>query len=487
MSDLNALDLSASASASAFSHPQVSVVQSRRSSDKTLFIRTQGAIYFSSLLLCNLIQSTGGLVNIAWIVRGGVHASAACTAQAALKQIGNVREMFALKRETEYSHVSWSQIGAAVFALVIAVHTFSLLFLRRQYSDRTCYITFTLSWSFVLFELCVDNFILSKPKEGRPIYGPSGYWCWITPMHQTAQYATTYLFMFVSASCSFILYSLVFFRHRGNISVSSGYRISFHRRPKVRAGRTSDGTCISTDDRRIESHLTALAKHLLWYPIAYILIVLPMAASRFSTFAKVSVPFPVVIFTASLFVLHGFFNMVLFCTTRVLLPGNWRQRFGLSYTRGTKGGDVDPSSRTNNTWFTATRNGTVGTGTTTGVLSIDVEKNVEVTCKAQASTYVKFSSPTSSITHTSPAPPLKAYGGQRVDAREHHIQRLSSSVPQDTSTGVRFELDEDDWDSEFDVGGHLAGNSRTVEWEVPQHRGRAFSERENGTCRPALA
>src|SRR5260370_26482991 len=112
--------------------------------------------------------------------------------------------------------------------------------------------------------------------------------------------------MFTWAVFSFILYLLVFFRLRGNIAVSDGYKIHFHQRPKVRLGRTSDGARIVTGDLRVESHLTVVAKQMLWYPVAYTVLILPMAASRFSTFSGVSVPFPVTIFTAAVFMLHGF-------------------------------------------------------------------------------------------------------------------------------------------------------------------------------------
>jgi hypothetical protein len=73
---------------------QVSLMQSRL--DKPVFARTQIAKYLSSLLLCNLIQAVGGLLNIAWLVEKRIYVGMTCTAQAALKQIGNVREPFSL-------------------------------------------------------------------------------------------------------------------------------------------------------------------------------------------------------------------------------------------------------------------------------------------------------------------------------------------------------------------------------------------------------
>jgi len=335
---------------------------------------------------------------------------------------------------------------------VIGAHTFCHLFLRRKYTDRTCYITVIVSLAVVLLELCIENFILAKPQKRHLYYGVAGYWCWITPMHRIERYTTGYLFMFISVGFSFILYSLVFFRLRGNISVSNVYKITFHRRPKVRAGRTCGGTYITTDDRRIESHLTTLAKHMLWYPIVYSILVLPVAASRFSEFSGRPVPFSVTMIVASVFMLHGFFNTVLFCTTRDILPGGWKQRFGLGATASTRRCDVDPSRRSDRTWFTATRTGTVGIETAPIIRSVGVGEGLGIKYVAEPSTsYVKFGPP---ISPTLPTSPLRAHGGggHRADAHEHHIRRLSSSAPQGASLRIHFEGGEGDEDSGLSVG-----------------------------------
>ncbi len=304
-------------------------------------------------------------------------------------------------------------------------------------------------------------------------------------MYPVERFTTAYLFMFVSAVFSFILYSLVFFRLRGNISLSAGDKISFHRRPKVITGRTSDGRYIKTDDRRVESHLTALAKHMLWYPIAYTILVLPMAACRFSTFTNVSVPFSATIFSASLFMLHGFLNAVLFCTTQDILPGGWGQRFGLSTTWGTKRGGVHPSSRTNDTWFTATRAGTIGIATATpAVRSAGMEKDVVIKYAAEPGiSTVRFGPPTS---HT---PPPQAHGGngQRASLRGYYNRRFSSSAQQETTTSICFETDEGDKASTLSVGTHSAAIPKNVEWEVPRHPGHSYGGLESGIRRPVLA
>ena len=69
---------------------------------------------------------------------------------------------------------------------------------------------------------------MATPEQG-PFYGISGFWCWITPNYPTERYTLEYLFMFTTAGVSFVLYSLIFFRLRGNIAVN-GWKVSFRRR-----------------------------------------------------------------------------------------------------------------------------------------------------------------------------------------------------------------------------------------------------------------
>jgi hypothetical protein len=320
--------------------------------------------------------------------------------------------------------------------------------------------------------LCIENFVLPEPEKG-PYYGISSYWCWIAPTYRIARYATDYLFMTAAAAFSFILYSLAFFRLRGNISVA-GNKISFHPRPEVGNGRMSDETTTEAHERRIGLYLTTVARHMLWYPIVYIILVLPVAISRLSTFSGVSVPFSVTIFTAAVFMLHGFLNTVLFCTTRTILPGSWRQRFGLDTGREGGRGDISHLSHTSaKSPFTGIKIVTVSTGPAPVTLSVDVKKDVEIKCKAESSpSDIEFGSSGSS---TSPIPLPQAHSdtGKEVDTHEHRIQRLSFPTP-------REKVDGDDEGSDFGAGVHLASMERIVEWEMLQHPGRASSDYDNG-------
>ena len=341
--------------------------------------------------------------------------------------------------------------------------------------------------------MCIENFILADPSRGQ-YYGVSGYWCWITPTYSVERYTTSYLPMLVSAALSFILHILVFFRLRGNITLSGRYKIGFQRRPKVRLGRTSNGVYIATDDRRVESHLTKVAKHMLWYPFAYTVLVVPMAASRYSSFAGTSVPFAVTITTASVFMLHGVVNTLLFCTTRNILPGSWRQRLGLGTTWDSGRGDVDLSNRAHATWqFTGLSTARIGSSskTTTSVVIVNVGVEECQYHEAQQSpSYLKVGSPslqTSSTSPTSPTPLLLASGGggQLVDIHRDRTRHLSFNTPRDAKSNIRATVDEDDGESDFSAGVDQAVKAKTVGLDSPlRPSGHALRGQESGFYRP---
>ena len=241
-----------------------------------------------------------------------------------------------------------------------------------------------------------------------------------------------------------------------------------------------------TDDRRVESHLTTVAKQMLWYPIAYTVLVLPIAAARFSTFTGASVPFPVTIFTAAVFMLTGFVNAVLFGLTRNVLPGTWKQRFGFGSTIDSRGVTSGQTSRTTNaTWRGAapTRVGTMGTvstGTSHIVLNVGVEKAVEIKYDDPDS-LPSFLKVGSSPTPPSPPSPRRGYpgGGQQPDTYNYYVQGRSIPSPRSGRRSIRIEGDEEAY------RGAATSRPNTTEREVLHHQGHPYSGIESAVYRPA--
>ena len=292
--------------------------------------------------------------------------------------------------------------------------------------------------------------------------------------------------MTTSAAFSFILYLLVFFRLRGNLSVS-GYKVSFQRRPVTRIGRMGDGTLVITDDPRVESYRDSVAKRMLWYPVVYIFLILPVAASRLSTFHDKPVPFAATMLTSAVFMLHGFFNAMLFCTTRSILPGTWRQRVGLGTIWDSGRGSTNRANLTTTTCqFTFTSIAVPGTIQSSADHNIDVEgAGIKDAAELSSSSIGSGSSP-SPPSPTIPTLALQSRGGsrQRANAHEHHI-RFCSPAPRDTRTSTRSDIDVVDKGSDPGLGVHMASTGKTEEWEVPQDPGRASSDHDSNAHGPA--
>jgi hypothetical protein len=288
-------------------------------------------------------------------------------------------------------------------------------------------------------------------------------------------YTLEYLFMLISAGFSFVLFSLSFLRLRGYITLSAGCRVHFHYKRKVEVGRTTAGTYTVTDD---ESHLTTAAKQMLWYPIAYTLLVLPICATPLSTSSDPSVLFLVTTSTAGLFVLSGFVNAVLFYKTHNTLPGSSKQNFGTGTTLYGGRSDVSPPSRAN----VSRRISRSGARPTSVALSIIVEKDVEIKYDEAGPSAL----PLKLVSLPLPTLPAQALGGrQRGDTYSHHARQLSFPPPRDTRKRTRVEGGTDDLFSDLSTGVYPEKRTNAIEWKVPQHPVRASRRREGEMWGPA--
>ncbi|KAG9098752.1 hypothetical protein FS749_003045 [Ceratobasidium sp. UAMH 11750] len=256
------------------------------------FLRTRIGAYVVSLMVVDFAQAIGGITSIRWVADGHISAGRFCAAQGAIKL--------------------FSSLGIAVWSVVIAFHTFRMLFFNTQTSRFSCIATLTIVWSGIIVIVIVGPTIIESETKGD-YYGIAGYWCWITSGYKTERFAFQYFFMFASASVSLVVYSLIFFRLRGNL-VGEGYKIRILRVPESRAWNLETGCAV------MESKIMNVAWRLMWYPLSYTMLILPLAATRWAEFSGTKVPFQATMFAYTIYMLSGFVNTVLFITTRRVLP-----------------------------------------------------------------------------------------------------------------------------------------------------------------------
>ncbi|KAI5115114.1 hypothetical protein M0805_000188 [Coniferiporia weirii] len=211
-----------------------------------VIFRSHVAGYFISLLVTDLFQAVGSIMNTRWIQNMAVDTGAFCVAQGVIKQAADVGTALCCSLEQ-----------------IIAVHTFNVLFLNNNIRRSVMYIVLFGGWCFIGIVVGIGPSFLATKDRG-PFFGISGYWCWISGSYEAEEIVLDYMLMFASAFFSFSMYMLVFLRLRGNIVTSPGKRISIRTVCKETAWASVQGRETSDFQRQ----MTSVAKHMLLYPVS---------------------------------------------------------------------------------------------------------------------------------------------------------------------------------------------------------------------------
>ncbi|KAH9949010.1 hypothetical protein B0H21DRAFT_843590 [Amylocystis lapponica] len=280
----------------------ISAWNTRKSVNPHLFTRSHVCAYFVSLLLCDVTQATGSLMNIRWYSNMAVAYGPYCTVQGVIKQAADV--------------------STALWTFIIALHTFFIVFLRWNPGKHSLYATLLCGWLGVALIIILGPAALHRSPLGA-FFGISGYWCWISDNYPTERIALDYVWvsakyggaprvLTVNAAVhrgplDLVMYMFVFLSLRGNV-VKRGWHIKVHFR---RDSFVAD---------RVDNESVSIAKQMLLYPTAYVVLILPIAVCRFVEWSGRTVPDAATFFSDSVFLLSGLVNMTLFVATRRVLP-----------------------------------------------------------------------------------------------------------------------------------------------------------------------
>ncbi|KAG2015274.1 hypothetical protein CC2G_008560 [Coprinopsis cinerea AmutBmut pab1-1] len=164
----------------------------------------------------------------------------------------------------------------------ITIHTFTVLILRWKPPKHIVkYLTAAVWVIVVLIELIT---FAVHPKD---LMGPTGYWCWIPRTHTVAQVMAEYFWMWLIGLITLVLYTVGYFVLKRNPATT-------HEAEEMRS----------------------IARQLLWYPLVYLVCILPQSIARWLMFTNNPVPYEFTLLARSLFSLSGLFNVILFFTTR---------------------------------------------------------------------------------------------------------------------------------------------------------------------------
>ncbi|KAI0766916.1 hypothetical protein BD413DRAFT_568049 [Trametes elegans] len=348
----------------------VSAYNTRHSTARNLFLRSHVAAYFICMLLCDLAQTAGSIMSMRWYNQMAVVYEPYCTAQGVVKHV--------------------SDVGTALWSLIIALNTFWILFLRWKLRKVVLFAAVIGGWSSIGALVTAGPTGIHMTENG-PFYAISGLWCWISNEYPSERITLDYMIMFLSALLTFLMYILVFLRLRGNISVH-GWRVSIYLRRRA----------LEHSFQSVDTHAVNVAKGMLLYPIGYTVLLLPIAICRFSEWSGHPPSATAVIFSDAIFLLSGFVNVVLFLTTRRVLPANSVFPHSL-----TKHFQRNPSPHPDPNGVL----GTTGTATLTDLEKTGVDAGTPVTVRSY--TTAKSSAPRMAFEFA--APPHPPLGGPGVD------------------------------------------------------------------------
>ncbi|KAL2834150.1 G protein-coupled glucose receptor regulating Gpa2-domain-containing protein [Aspergillus pseudoustus] len=231
----------------------------------------QYIILIYNLVIADLLQSLAFLICAKWYAENKVQTStAACFLQGFWLQIGDP--------------------ASGIFVLAIAFHTFYMVALGRKLSYRTFVAIVVGLWGFVAILV-----IIPLGAHGKDVFVPSGAWCWISENYEPMRLWTHYVWIFLAEFGTVSLYAVLWFQLRRRIKQSA-----------------------ILGSTHIESlrRLRRVVGYMVIYPIAYIVLSLPLAAGRMAT-ARGDTP-SVVYFCVSgaLITSSGLVDVLLYTLTR---------------------------------------------------------------------------------------------------------------------------------------------------------------------------
>ncbi|KAH9048657.1 hypothetical protein EDB83DRAFT_2227100 [Lactarius deliciosus] len=237
-------------------------------------LRTPADIYMLSLFSYDLVQAIGGILNVRWAHDGIVTMGSYCTAQGIMKQMG--------------------ELGVALLTLILTIHTFTMALWSVGAEARSfAFVLVAFTCLFVVLWVGISNGV------HKDFETPTPYWCWIGPKYNGERLAGEYIWMWIALFASVVMYVPVHFWMKGHLSVDGEKWYKFR--------------LVKSD---VEYSQRRATLGILFYPLAYSIMVIPLSVSRWLLFNNKNVPSATTFFGIIMFHLSGATNVLLFLIVR---------------------------------------------------------------------------------------------------------------------------------------------------------------------------
>ncbi|KAF9561964.1 hypothetical protein CPC08DRAFT_399176 [Agrocybe pediades] len=240
-------------------------MQDKAESQECVFFNTQLGRYAACLVIAMVFNSIAGIIGLQWVVSRGITDGGLCLAQATTMQIGN--------------------LSIGYFTTAIAVHTFNSLVLKKRQSAIICGTTIAIGWIFSVLVSLIP-FMVQLPDG--PIYGVDDLICGVRGIYPKLSFLFHLLPILIASVLGAVLYSLIFLALRGTLKLKEGIKITLN--PNER-WNDKDG-----QGESYHRFIARVSRSMIWYPIAYIALLIPYAVTRLFMISGFVVPFQAVVF-----------------------------------------------------------------------------------------------------------------------------------------------------------------------------------------------
>lgn len=294
--------------------------------------RSISTLMILNLFLSDTLQSIGFQLNYNWLLTDSVQLGGICNTQGFMINFGDV--------------------AAALWSLIIAIHTYCILAVQRHIEVQRCLMPVLMLgvWGSAFVVSILGPTVLGSAD--KPFYTLSGAWCWISPDYAQYRMGFHYGIMLFCATALLVIYAVLIVTLRKRISFSQNQMTdvtSYHpsmqihsgaiRQPSIRPLTIGSPVQLALPQRgpslylyrrrqtRTPTHpVDAAAKKMLFYPIAYIIVIFPLAFCRIAADAGIHISFPVTVACGTVFACAGLVNGLVYSLTRKLVKLNLSRR-----------------------------------------------------------------------------------------------------------------------------------------------------------------
>ncbi|KAI9765796.1 MAG: hypothetical protein M1835_007314 [Candelina submexicana] len=236
--------------------------------------QNQFVVLIYNLVLADIQQSVAFAVNTHWLYKNAIDApSIACFIQGWFMSTGD--------------------LASGVFILAIAVHTFWTVV--YNYRMRGLHFgLFILACWLIIIAMAVIGVALHQDD----LYTRAGAWCWISSNYDKERLYLHYLWIFMIEFSTIIIYAVLFVILRRRVKPIPGAHLA---------------------NKSMSSRAEKAAYYMVIYPMAYVLLTLPLAAGRMSSMTGREPTLGYYCFAGGMIASCGWVDVVLYAYTRRML------------------------------------------------------------------------------------------------------------------------------------------------------------------------